>query len=1110
MRSLVRWCLDRTSVVILGTIVILLAGIFGATQLRQQLFPDMDFPFLIATVPAPGLDAGTVDRDVAAPMARAAAALPGARRKNITTVAREGNARLYAQLEFGTDTEESQDALRRELERAGLPEQAGPVEFMGGFADQAVLTASLVAPKDMSIGELSSKAVEWKKDLENVKGVGKVEISGGSIPRIEIELKPTAIAAGATPTAVAEAVKGAQTNQTAGLTSDKGTRVPIVVAGPGLTSKEEVGRVRVNGAPLASIASIRTTGGGDDGFARANGRSALALSIFRSPDANEVEVVDSADEVLDDVRKDIGKANVVTIYENASEVRASIKGLLIEAGLGALFAVFVIFLFLRSGTATLVAAVSIPTSLVFGMLAAWALGLTLNIITLAGLTIAIGRVIDDSIVVLENAYRHLERGERRRQAVLNGTSEVGRAIAASTLATAAVFLPLGLVSGFIAEIFFSFSIIVACALLASLLVAVTIVPVLCNLFLPKQISHADGRTGSDEDSDEEKIEEGRLTTWVTPATRFGLRHRWITLGSAVAVFAAAIVLVGAGTVPVQFLPDTGAPQLFGTVSLPPGTDPEKAERLLKPLDKLIRDQKGLKDYQVGFGGAALDFGDPAQSLAAATFFFSVDEDVDAQKLVTSIRKEGSELYPNGAFKVRQVENGPPSGSFQATVEAEKREDLIKATGAIVAMIEKRKDAVEVGTDAADLQPQVTVSVRPGVAVPPAAVTGTIAALGATVPAGEVDGTTPIVVRAPSSLLANADALKRVPLATGAAFGGPGTATSMPAGAPTELSAAPLPSARADAAPPVTLGDVASVRRENTPALVVRNADGNYTALVTAKLLGEDTRTSITEIQDGIAKLDKQGKLGKASVIYEGDAEFINDMFKDLGIAMLTAIVLVYLILVLVFGSLGQPLTILAPVMFSLIGSLLALVVTGRALGLPAMIGQLLLIGIVVANSILLVDTALHLRRRGMRRDASLMQAARLRVRPVLMTATATIAALMPLSIGVSGEGGIISKSLGTVVIGGLITATVLTLVIVPAVFTFFDRDRPMRRQGGRGRGRGRGAGGRGRGGHGGGNRGGGGGGGGNRGGGGGNGGGRRGGGNRGGGRQGQRDRVGGR
>jgi len=236
--------------------------------------------------------------------------------------------------------------------------------------------------------------------------------------------------------------------------------------------------------------------------------------------------------------------------------------------------------------------------------------------------------------------------------------------------------------------------------------------------------------------------------------------------------------------------------------------------------------------------------------------------------------------------------------------------------------------------------------------------------------------------------------------------------------------------------PTTVGAVGNILRERTPALRTR-VDGDYAATINARITARDTNGVINAVKADVRDLDFKN----TRVEYGGDSKFITQMFSDLSLAMLVAIALVFLVLVIFFGSVAQPITILAPILFSTIGSLGALILTNQALGLPAMIGQLLLIGIVVANSVLLVDTALRLRRDGASREDALVGSARLRVRPVLMTAIATIAALLPLAAGLSGEGGIISRSLGSVVIGGLLTATLLTLVIVPAVFTIFDRGR---------------------------------------------------------------------
>lgn len=1001
MRSLVRWCLNRTSVVLLATLLVVGAGAFGATKLRQQLFPDITFPFLIATIPVDGMSADSIDRDVSTPLAAATKTVESA--GTVTTVSQSGAARLYVELDYGTDIAKGRQEMLDKMQAVQLPEGAGEVEIEGGFNSQASVVATLRAP-DGDLSKITPRARKLKSDLEKVKGVSRVELAGSVGTQLDVQLSPAAIQQGFTPPAVAALIRGAQSTAAAGAVNDRGQALPLVVTGAGIKDGSQLGALPLpGGTPLGSLAKVRSIEDPTAGYSRTNGKPSIAVSVYRSTNANEVDVVDATMEELDDVKSDIGASNVTVITDTATEIRKSIQGLIIESGLGALFAVIVIFIFLRSIRSTLIAAVSIPTSLVFGLLVAWALGLTLDIITLAGLTIAIGRVIDDGIVVIENINKHLERGEDRRTAVLDGTNEVAVAIASSTIATAAVFLPIGLVGGFISEIFYSFSIIVSVALLASLVVATTVIPVLAGLLL-KPYS-------------EPLTTESRLSRAVTPATRFGLRHRWVVIGVALLTFAATIGIVGSGAIPTQFMPDTGTQRAYGTITLPPGTTTEQAAKSLKPINDWLEADDGIDDYQVAYGAATqmLDFN---QTPSTATFFLNLKDSTDVDKLVTGLRARGEKAYPN-SFTVQQLENGPPTGSFQATITGKNQADLIAASKQVQDLLEKRDDVVEISNNAAVAQPQLNLAIKPGAATP-AQVQGMIASLSMTAPAGTAANGSTIAVHADPMLLANVDALRRLPLAVAGAT------------SPTPTMAL-VQSTRAATAP--TLGDVATLKRSSQPSFIVRTK-GELSATVKARMLGEDTRKTITEVQGDIKDLKLEG----AKVSYDqGDAQFISEMFQDLGLAMLTAIVLVYLVLVVFFGSIAQPLTILAPVLFSTIGSLLALAITGSPLGLPAMIGQLLLIGIVVSNSILLVDTAINMRRGGMDRNEALIQAARLRVRPVLMTAMATIAALLPLALGISGEGGIISKSLGTVVIGGLLVATLLTLVIVPAVFTLFDR-----------------------------------------------------------------------
>jgi HAE1 family hydrophobic/amphiphilic exporter-1 len=997
MHALVRWCLDRRPVVLLATFLVLVGGVVGATQLRQQLFPDFDFPFSIITMEASGLDATTLDEHVAQPIESAVSGIDGV--EDVATVASDGKLRIYAELAYGSDSDALNAKIGDAIDELDLPDAVGPAKFAGGFQEQEVVKATLRA-RDGDVVQLTKDARRIAADIKAVDGVGRVDIAGGSDPRLQVQLTPRALEQGVTPRQVRDAIEASNSRANVGVLPGERGPLGLVVEGSGAASDAGTLRrlaVPGTGTTLGELATVTKVDASSGGFAVVNGDPALTVSVFRETGSDEVTTVDGALDVLDEAEQRLDGDAVSVLYETASDIRKSIRGLIIEGSLGALFAVVVIFLFLRSVRSTLVAAVSIPTSIVFGLLAAWLLGLSINIITLAGLTIAVGRVIDDGIVVLENIHKQLERGVTRRRAMIDGTSEVAVPIASSTIATAAVFLPIGLVGGLISEIFLSFSIIVTAALLASLLVAITVVPVIGSYVLrPSATPH--------------EPETDTLARAVVPATKFGIRWRWVVLPVAVLSMVGVFAAVAAGKVPTQFLPSEGANQVIGTAQLPAGTSVDDARRLLEPLDAKIAKTKGVEDVQVTYGIASSNAAfDPTIGASTAEFFLTLEDGVDGQQVEDDLRAFGLREYPGG-FNVQVLSDGPPAGLFQVNLEGDDQDAIARAATKVEQRLRegaKGWDLVEIEAQAAQEVPQLVVQLRPDAPVDPAAVQDALAGI-----------TTPLTLEVPGGAPVVIDA------------GGIGDD-------PRGVGAVRVPTTDGGRVP---LASVAEIGTANSPAFVNR-VEGTLSGSITARMLGEDTAGTNKEIRAAVEDL----KLPKGvSLDWEqGDQAFIQEMFSDMGLAMLVAITLVFFVLVLFFGSLAHPFTILAPILFSFIGSFGALIVTGNALGLPAMIGQLLLIGIIVSNSILLVDATMRLRRQGVPRDEALVHAAQLRVRPVLMTAAATIAALTPLALGVSGEGGIISRSLGTVVIGGLLVATLLTLVIVPAVFRLLDRDRNL-------------------------------------------------------------------
>lgn len=1012
MRTFLRLILRFRLLVLLGAVAIVVAGSWSATQLRQQLFPDIAFPFAIVKVEAPGIPPADLDDQVAGPLARSVEDIEGIR--NLTTVASDGVVTVYGELDLGVDVESTTSKIVKTMQAVELPAGVEEPEKLGGFTEQPVLISAIVADST-PLEDLTERVAKLRADLLKIDGVAKVETPGAVRQQVQLQMKPEAAMSGLTPAFVLGL-----------LGDDASSRAPDELEAVALPAS--VTRANPSLKTVGDITSVSGVPDPSTGFAIANGKPSIAVRVLREPDANEVGVVDDAQAVLKEFDNENEDLKVVTLSENATGVKASIKGLVIEGILGALGAVAVIFLFLRSGRGTLVAAVSIPTSLVFGLLVGYWLDLTLDIITLAGLTIAIGRVIDDAIVVIENISKHIERGEEVDHAVIEGTAEVFTAIATSTAATVAVFLPLGFLGGFISSLFRSFSIIVAVALAASLLVAVTIIPILAAIMFRKSESRSAVADYAHEH------EHGLLDRWVRIATAFGLRFRVLTVGVAVVSVAATGALVVSGAIPVQFLPESSVQQIYGTVTLPPGQTEDQAREQLQDLSDILNDTDGVEDWQFSFGAEtiAIEF---AAGPNTVTFVANLEEESAGDSIVKEIRKRGGEAYPE-AFTVAQLENGPPAGTFQANVKAEDPVALQKATERLVTELQKRDDLTEVGgSQGSATIPQLKVTPRTDAKVASDEID--VAALRRAVSAysnAAVDesGDGPSIAVLPPVAPQNGD-----PKAPGDAPAGP------PVEALAVLPAVPVSGDEKEAGQSdstVTIGDLATLTVEPQLAFISRS-EGKLITTIDATIEGEDTAGVTKEIKEDIAQLKKSGELGDVEVSYEGDAAFVQQMFQDLFKAIAVAIVLVYLVLIFAFRSMLQPAAMLAPVLFSTFGAFVALALTGNALGLPAMIGQLLLIGIVVANAILLVDAVFKMRRTGMGVNESLLEAAALRVRPVLMTAFATMAALLPLAIGVSGEGGIISKSLGVVVIGGLTLATFGTLVIVPAAYSLIGRGR---------------------------------------------------------------------
>ncbi|MDN5688890.1 MAG: efflux RND transporter permease subunit, partial [Brachybacterium sp.] len=770
---------------------------------------------------------------------------------------------------------------------------------------------------------------------------------------------------------------------------------------------------------LSEVATVERTTQDPTSISRTDGRDSLVVMVTATADGNVVDISEGVEDVLADTLPGVGgNAESAVVFDQAPFIQESIVALAEEGLLGLLFAVGVILLFLRRVRPTVVTAISIPTSLLIAFIGMLVTGYTLNMLTLAALTISIGRVVDDSIVVIENIVRHLAYGKARMRAILDAVGEVAGAITASTLATVVVFLPIAIVSGMAGELFRPFALTVGIAMLSSLLVALTIVPVLAYWFLrpPKGQGDVDPDDAAQVAQIRERSEAKEERTWLhriyAPLLRLVTDSRPRRL---ITVAVSFLILVGTAflypLVNVNFLGDTGQNIASLTQSLPAGTSLEQSEDKAEESEQALMDLDGVETVQTTIGGGQFGMGGGGEN--EVSYSITTDPDADQEALSDEMVSTLEELPESGTIEAAAVASPTGSSSVDILVTGPTADARQQANDAILAELDPLPDgAAEVTSDLQAEEPTAVVTVDREAAaqlgLTEEAVIGMVAgqmypgAIGSvTLEDTELD----IYVEQGESI-ETFDQLQDIQLAGG-----------------------------------VPLTDVASIEEEaSRPSISTQ--DGLETVTISITPEGDDvgpaTDAANAAIEDADLPEGVEATVG-------GTAADIDETFGQLGIAMLAAILLVYVLLVWIFKSLIQPLILLVSIPFAATGALGLLIITGVPLGLPSMIGLLMLVGIVVTNAIVLIDLVNQYRRRGMGLDEAIHAGAAKRLRPILMTAAATIFALIPMALGLTGSGGFIAQPLAVVVIGGLVSSTLLTLLIVPVLYRIAEGPGERRR-----------------------------------------------------------------
>ncbi|MFD4612025.1 efflux RND transporter permease subunit [Streptomyces sp. NPDC058440] len=1008
MSWLSRFSLAQRALIGLMSIVALVFGAIAIPQLKQQLLPSIELPIVSVLAPYQGASPDVVEKQVVEPLENSIKAVDGI--TGVTSTASEGNAVLMASFDYGNNTKQLvadvQQAVNRA--RAQLPSDVEPQVVAGSTDDMPTVVLAVTSDKDQqALADQLGKTVV--PELKNIDGVGQVIVNG--VRDLQVTVTPDdkkLAAAGLGSAALSQALQAGGATLPAGSFDEDGANRTVQVGG-GFTSLKQIQDLMVAGegagakkpVRLGDVATVKQEPAKSDSITRTNGRPSLSVVVTMDHDGSAVAISNAVEDKLPALRDALGSgAKITVVSDQGPAVAKAIEGLTTEGALGLLFAVLVILAFLASVRSTLVTAVSIPLSVVLALIVLWTRDLSLNMLTLGALTIAIGRVVDDSIVVLENIKRHLGYGEERREAILTAVREVAGAVTSSTLTTVAVFLPIGLVGGMVGELFGPFSLTVTAALLASLLVSLTVVPVLSYWFLrppkgtPAQAEEARRRA-------EEKEAASRLQRLYVPVLRFATRRRLTSV-----LIAVVVLFVTFGMTPLlktNFFDDGDQKVLSIKQQLKPGTSLAATDAAARKVEHELAEVDGVKDYQVTIGssGFMAAFGGGTDT-NRASYQVMIEDSASADDVRTRIEDRLHKLSGIGTTTIA-AGSGFGDQDLKVVVKAGDSDALRQASEQVRTAVAGLKDVTDVTSDLSQSVPRISVRANDKAA----AAGFTDQSLGMAV-AQAVKGT-----NAAKAMLDDTE--RNVVIRS-----------AKPATTLDELKNLRLG--------PVKLGDIATVKLVDGPVSMTR-IDGQRAATVTAKPTGDNTGAVSADLQ---SKIDALKLPAGATAEIGGVTSNQSDAFKNLGLAMLAAIAIVFMLLVATFRSLAQPLILLVSIPFAATGALGLLILTGTPMGVPAMIGMLMLIGIVVTNAIVLIDLVNQYREQGYGIVEAVVEGGRHRLRPILMTALATIFALLPMALGITGQGGFIAQPLAVVVIGGLITSTLLTLLLVPTLYAMLE------------------------------------------------------------------------
>jgi len=1016
--NIAKYAVSRPVAVTMQVAALVLLGAICLKRLPVDLLPKVTLPTLNVSTSWPNVSPEEIEAQITRPIEQALSSTPRLYQINSTTSA--GSSSVRIQFTWGTDIGQAAVDVLQRLERAKRR-----------FPNDSTLQSPTVMKFDPNQMPILSFAITGETDpvklrseldnnivpiIESADGVASVSVNGGRTRSIILDVNPVSLRAHhLTLSDIMRRLMQENLNATAGLAKQSETEYIIRTLG-WITSLEDLENIPLtapNGqiVTLGAVAKVRDAYEEPRSFSRLNGEPSAGLSISKQSDANTIATAKAVRERLVLVEQMYPHLTFNVSYDQSKFVQNSVDDLLRNAVIGGVLAILILLFFLRNIRSTIVVALSIPISIIATFALLYLCGFTLNTMSLSGLALATGLIVDDAVVVLENIFRHLERDKRTpRDAAIQGTNEIMSAVIASTWTVMVVFLPLLLIKGQSGQMFTQFALVVIFSLAVSLLVAATVVPMFSMRLISGQ-AHAElSEAAQDHPSLRTRLFV-RFGAWFTAldnayqnGLRWALRHRWQTIGGALVITLSSLVLLP--QIGTEMMPATDSGDLSVNVRMPPGTALSKIDAVMRQIEEILKNNENVaivfSSTSGGRGGGGsvtirLKEGhkDPTNKIMAdlrreLASVPGVRPRLSQQDIVSMLMTGGNQNVevdifgndlPTLSNLARQVMNELRDVEGLENVDINWQESMPEIQWKV-----DRQKAAQLGVSFADIANTLNVATN-----------------GSTATYYQEEGYQyPIIVQLPEADRKTVEAMSNLVIATSSGR-------------------------------EVLLSQVAHYSYDTGPSQITRQNRQRYIAVT-----GTPQGKSAGELQKAIAEKLQQVQLPTGYYWDWGTNQKRQaEEFAGMALAVILAIGIIYMLLAAQFESFTHPLAILLSVPLAATGVILGLFLTGRSFGLTALIGMLMLVGIVVKNGILLVDYTNTLRRRGAERDEAVLTASPTRLRPILMTASAAILGMLPIAMG-WGEGSEIQTPMATAVIGGLTTSTLLTLFVVPVVYTLLD------------------------------------------------------------------------